>query len=77
MVKHRIDIEAGRQLRKIGWSHADIALYLGCSEDWCRHNLSDVKKDSELMQKVADWQLTKHRNNKSPEVLQSLLSELG
>lgn len=54
MVKHRIDIEAGRQLRKIGWSHADIALYLGCSEDWCRHNLSDSKKDFESMKDCAE-----------------------
>lgn len=77
MVKHRIDITAGRQLRKIGWSYADIAVYLGCSEDWCRHNLKDVSKDRELMRKVAEWQLTKHKNLDSTTVLHSLLSELG
>jgi hypothetical protein len=36
-------------LRKLGWSHKQIACYIGCSESWCRHNLVSVKQDDDLM----------------------------
>lgn len=54
MTKYRVDIETGRRLRKLGWSHADIAKYLGCSEGWCRHNLNDTSKDFEQMKACAE-----------------------
>lgn len=47
------DIEKAIYLRKLGWSHKDIAEFMQCSESWCRHNLSTVKKDKELMHKSA------------------------
>lgn len=38
------DIDTGRKLRKLGWHLDDIALYLGCTVEWCKYNLGDVKK---------------------------------
>lgn len=70
------DIETGRKLRKLGWHLDDIALYLGCTVEWCRYNLGDVKKDAAVTEKVVEWQATKHRDPKSKEKMLSLMSEL-
>lgn len=72
--KPHFDIEVATQLRKIGWNYADIALYMQCSEEWCKRNLRGVEKDYDLMQRIADWQL---KQNKDPVVLSALLDELG
>lgn len=40
-------------LRKLGWSHSQIAEYLQCSESWCRHELSKISPDKELMYTIA------------------------
>jgi hypothetical protein len=46
-VKH--DKNTATFLRKLGFSHKQIAGYMKCSESWCRHNLADVKQDDDLM----------------------------
>lgn len=53
MVKIERDMEKVIFLRKIGWSHKDIAKFMGYSETWCRHNLSKYQKDKELMHQAA------------------------
>lgn len=54
MNKRRINLKVAQELRSIGWSHSDIAEYLGCSPDWCRHNVADVEKDYNKMVALAD-----------------------
>ena len=56
------DIDTGRKLRKLGWHLDDIALYLGCSEDWCRHNLNDTGKSFEEMKACAELYFTNKHN---------------
>ena len=46
-VKH--NKEVATLLRKLGWSHKQIAGYVGCSESWSRHNLAEVKQDDKMM----------------------------
>ena len=40
-------------LRQLGWTHKQIAEYIGCHESWCRHELSKIKPEKELMYAVA------------------------
>lgn len=72
--KPHFDLETARRLRVLGWNYQDIAHYMGCSEDWCKKNLAGIKKNYELMRKIADWQL---KYNKDPEMFKQLAEELG
>ena len=49
MFKQKHNKEVAIFLRKLGWSHKQIAGYIGCSESWCRHNLAAVKQDDDMM----------------------------
>lgn len=53
MVKIERDMERVIFLRKLGWSHKDIAEFMGYSETWCRHNLSEYQKEKEIMYQAA------------------------
>lgn len=54
MQQKKYDMKMGVYLRKLGWTHKQIAEFLGCSEIWCRQKLSGIKEDKELMMVVAE-----------------------
>lgn len=53
MFKQKHDKRVAIFLRKLGWSHKQIAEYLQCSESWCRHELSKINPEKELMYAMA------------------------
>ena len=57
-VKH--NLKTATFLRKLGYSHKQIAQHLGCSESWCRHNLAGVQEDKKLMKECMEGLIYKY-----------------
>lgn len=57
-VKH--NLKTATFLRKLGYSHKQIARHLNCSESWCRHNLAGVQEDKELMKECMEGLIYKY-----------------
>ena len=62
--KPKFSVEEGSALRKEGKTYKEIAAILGCSEIWCKKNLSNVvekpKQDNTLLDAVFEKAMSKN-----------------
>lgn len=55
MAKKQIDKEKAIELRQSGLSYPEISKTMGCSVDWCKHNLKGIgeqSKDKPIIQEI-------------------------